>query len=115
MISYKWSIDKITVAEGGLVAKVDWRVTATDGDLKASAVGYKNLVQGDVFTPYAQLTEQQVLDWCFSPEVTTWTNIDGVEQSAISLIKDEAEAQVSDQIARQLAQKIAEPALPWQA
>jgi hypothetical protein len=39
--------------------------------------------------------------------------MDAVEQSSTRLIKDEGEAQVAGQIARQLAQKAAEPALPW--
>jgi hypothetical protein len=39
--------------------------------------------------------------------------MDDVEQSSIRLIKDEGEAQVAGQIARQLAQVAAEPALPW--
>jgi hypothetical protein len=39
--------------------------------------------------------------------------MDDVEQSSTRLIKDEGEAQVADQIARKLAQKAAEPALPW--
>ena len=113
MISYKWSIDKLTVAQDNLVVKVDWRVTATDDDLTASAVGIRTLFRGNSFIPYAQLTEQQVLDWCFEPEVITWLDINNVEQSMTKHLKDEGEAQVADQIASQLAQKATEPALPW--
>jgi hypothetical protein len=95
MISYKWSIDKLQVAEDNLVVKAEWRVTATQDDLTASAAGTQTLVRGDSFIPYEQLTEQQVLDWCFPT------------------VKDEGEAQVAGQIARQLAKKTSEPALPW--
>jgi capsid protein len=112
-MEYKWSINKVTVAEDNLVVKVDLTVTGTDGDNSASAAYSRELVRGDTFTEFAQLTEQQVLDWCFAPEVTTWLDRENVEQSSTRLIKDEGEAQVTGQIERQLAQAAAEPKLPW--
>jgi hypothetical protein len=112
-MEFKWSVNKVTVAENNLVVKVDLTITATDGDNTASANYICNLVRGDSFIPYSQLTEAQVLAWCFEPEVTIWLDIDSVEQTSIRLIKDEGEAQVAGQIARQLAQKAVEPALPW--
>ena len=112
-MEFKWSINKVTVAEDNIVIRVDMTVTATDGDNTASAAYMRDLVRGDSFIPYAQLTEQQVLDWCFEPIVTTWIGLDKKPQSSTQLIKDEGETQVAGQIARQLAQKAAEPALPW--
>jgi hypothetical protein len=110
---FKWSIDKVRVADGNLVVEVEWRVTATQGELTASAVGFKSLVRGDSFIPYEELTEQQVLDWCFAPEVITWTDRENGQQSVTKYLKNEGEAQVTDQIERQLAKKEQEPALPW--
>ena len=112
-MEYKWAIDKVQVASNNLVVKIDLTVTGIDGDASASAAYSRSLVRGDSFVPYEQLTEQQMLDWCFEPEVTTWTDIDGNEQSSTRFIKNEGEAQVAGQIARQLAQKEYEPALPW--
>ena len=112
-MEFKWTVNKLQVAQDNLVVKVDLTVTGIDGDNTASATYSRNLSRGDSFTPFNQLTEEQVLNWCFAPEVTTWTDIDDVEQSSTRLIKDEGEAQVSGQIARQLAQKESEPALPW--
>lgn len=112
-MEYKWTIDKVQVASDNLVVKVNLTVTGIDGDAFASAAYSRSLVRGDSFVSYEQLTEQQVLNWCFEPEVTTWTDIDGNEQSTTRLIKDDGEAQVAGQIARQLAQKESEPALPW--
>lgn len=109
----KWTINKLQVTEDNLVVKVELTVTGIDHGNSASAVYSRDLVRGDSFVPYEQLTEQQVLDWCFEPEVTTWTDLDNTEHSSTRLIKDEGEAQVVDQIARQLAQKESEPALPW--
>jgi hypothetical protein len=113
MISYTWTINKLQVAENNLVVKVDLTVTGIDGDLSACAAYTRTLTRGDSFVPYEQLTEQQVLDWCFVPEVITWTDMDNVEQSITKHLKDEGEAQVTGQIERQLAQKASEPALPW--
>jgi len=113
MTSYTWTIDKLQVAEGNLVVKVDLTVTGVIGDVSASAAYTRTLTRGDSFVPYEQLTEQQVLNWCFEPETIIWTNVDSVEQSTIKHLKDEGEAQVAGQIERQLAQKAAEPALPW--
>lgn len=112
-MEFKWSVNKVTVAEDNLVVKVDCIVTATDGDNTASAAYICDLVRGDSFIPFDQLTEEQVLAWCFEPVVTTWTDRNNVEQTSTRLIKDEGETQVAGQIARQLAQAAAEPALPW--
>jgi hypothetical protein len=112
-MNFKWTINKVQVAQDNLVVKVDLTVTGTDGDNSASAAYTRDLIRGDSFIPFDQLTEQQVIDWCFEPETTTWIDSDSVEQTIIRLIKNEGEAQVAGQIARQLAQKAAEPALPW--
>lgn len=112
-MEFKWSVSKVQVAQDNLVVKVDLFVVGTDGDEIASAAYSRNLVRGDSFVPYEQLTEQQVLDWCFAPEVSTWVDELKVEQTSTRLLKDEGEAQVAGQIARQLAQKNSEPALPW--
>jgi hypothetical protein len=112
-MEYKWTVNKVQVAEDNLIVTVDLTVKGTDGDNSASAAYTRSLVRGDTFIPYEQLTEQQVLAWCFAPQVITLRGKMGEEQSVTKLLKDEGEAQVADQIARQLAQKAAEPALPW--
>jgi hypothetical protein len=112
-MEFKWSVNKVTVSENNLITQVDCTITAVDGENTASAAYTRNLVRGDSFIPYDQLTEYHVLAWCFEPVVTTWTDLANVEQSSTRLIKDEGEAQVAEQIARQLAQKAAQPALPW--
>jgi hypothetical protein len=69
-MDYKWAVNKVQVAENNLIVKVDLTVTGTDGKNSASAAYSRNLTRGDTFIPYEQLTEKQVLDWCFEPEVT---------------------------------------------
>lgn len=119
-ISFKWSVSKLRVIpqlndKTNVVSVVEWLVQGTDNvnSITASASGIRSFVLGDTFTPFDQLTEQQVLDWCFELETIIWIDRDDVEQSVTKLLKDEGEAQVAGQIARQLAQKQLEPALPW--
>ena len=49
------------------------------------------------FTPYAQLTQQQVLDWCYA---------NGVDQAV-------QEALVQAQVADQIDPPVVQPPLPW--
>lgn len=112
-IEYKWSVNKVTVDKNNLIVKVELVVTGSENDNTASMSYIRNLFRGDTFIPYEKLTEQQVLDWCFAPEITSWTDLDNVDKSIVRIIKDEGETQVAGQIARQLEQAAAEPALPW--
>ena len=112
-MKFIWSVNKVTVAQDNLITQVELTVTAIDGDISTSAAYNRDLTRGNTFTPYDQLTEQQVLDWCFEPIITTWRDPDDNEQSTTRFIKEDGEAQVAGQIARQLAQKQSEPALPW--
>ena len=112
-MEFVWSVKKLTVAQDNLVIQVELSVTATDGDNIASALLFRDLVRGDTFTPYDQLTEQQVLGWCFEPIVSAVLDENNAQTIFTRLIKNEGEAQVAGQITCQLAQKAAEPALPW--
>jgi hypothetical protein len=112
-MNFKWTVNKVKVAQDNLIVKVELTVSVTENNLKASAQYSRNLQRGSTFTPYEQLTEQQVLDWCFAPEVITWIDADNVEQSVTKRLQDEGEAQVAEQIERQLAPRKADPILPW--
>jgi hypothetical protein len=120
--TFKWSIEKLRVTpqdgdKTNIVVQADWLCVAVNEEdaVQAAASGIRNFTLGDSFTPFDQLTEEQVLEWCFAPEVITWTDKDNVEQSITEHFKADGEAQVSGQIARQLAQKASEPKLPWVA
>ena len=112
-LTFKWTINKVQVAENNLVVKVELTVTGTDGNVSSSAECVRSLTRGDAFTSFEKLTEQQVLNWCFEPETVVWNDANGDQQSGVKLLKDQAESQVADQIQRQLTQKASEPALPW--
>jgi hypothetical protein len=118
-ITIKWSVTKLRVVQQNdkpnAVTTVEWMALATAdvSNLVASAAGIRQLKISDSFVPYEQLTEQQVLDWCFEPEVIDVKELDDTVTTITKNLKDEVEAQLTAQIARQLAQKQIEPALPW--
>jgi hypothetical protein len=118
-ITIKWSVTKLRVAQQNnkpnAVITVEWAALATDdvNNLVASAAGIRQLQTGDSFVPYEQLTEQQVLNWCFDPEIIKIKELDDTVTTVTKNLKTEVEAQLTAQIALQLAQKQIEPPLPW--
>jgi hypothetical protein len=105
-MEFKWSVEKVVVAEGNLVTHVHWRCEAEG----FACSGVRGLARSDSFTAYDQLTEQQVLGWCFAPETITWADpIDNTITTITKLLKDDGEAQIASQINRVKN----EPALPW--
>lgn len=118
--TFKWSIQKLRVApqqddKTNVVIQADWFCAAVNENevIQAAASGSKSFTLGDSFTPFDQLTEEQVLAWCFEPETITETDREGNVTTTVKNLKADAEAQVTGQIASQLAQKQSEPALPW--
>lgn len=83
--------DYVTVAH--------WSCNGTDGTYSGSVYSTCSfeVVQGPSFTPYANLTQDQVLGWC-------WAN--GVDKAS-------AEAAVAQQIQNQITPPVVSPALPW--
>jgi len=103
MITLSWIIERLLVrpTEGSLadvVITADWRCNGTDETYSGTCYGSCSFQPpSGSFTPYDQLTEQQVLDWCFA---------NGVDQKAI-------EANVTQQIENQINPPIIAPPLPW--
>ena len=117
--TFKWSVQKLRVApqqdeKTNIVVQADWLCVAVDeGNIvQAAASGSRSFTLGDSFTPYEELKEEQVLEWCFAPETITETDREGNVIATVKLLKEEGEAQVAGQIARQLAKQASEPALP---
>jgi hypothetical protein len=83
-----------------VVIVAHWRCNGTDGTFNATVYGTCSFSQpGEPFTPFDQLTQEQVLDWC-------WAS--GVD-------KDATEANIDTQIANQVNPPIVTPPLPWSA
>jgi hypothetical protein len=110
-ISIVWIIERLLVkpTEGSLtdvVITADWRCNGTEttgtGD---DANTYSGTCYGSAsfapptgsFTPYPDLTQEQVLNWCYS---------NGVDKTAI-------EANVTQQINDQINPPVIAPPLPW--
>ena len=104
MTTITWNISQLDCVpqapEGAdYVVTAHWNLSGTDGTYSGSVYSTCSfpVVQGESFTPYADLTQDQVLGWC-------WAN--GVD-------KDSAEAAVAQQIENQINPPIVSPPLPW--
>ena len=103
MTTITWNISQLDClpqsAEGAdYVVTAHWSCNGVDGDYSVSVYSTCSfaVVQG-AFTPYADLTQDQVLGWI-------WAN--GVD-------KDATEAAVEQQIQNQINPPIVSPPLPW--
>ena len=100
---FTWSVEKMLCAPtvgsySNVVIQAHWRcVGDIDGDTY-SAYGTCNLVEPDTnFTPYEQLTQQQVLEWC-------WEN---------GLSKKQVENAMTKNHDDKINPSTISPALPW--
>ena len=102
-----WLIERLLVkpTEGSntdVVITADWRC---NGTVQSPTEAYSGTCYGscsfapptDSFTPYPDLTQEQVLNWCYA---------NGVDQSAI-------EANVTAQIENQINPPVVSLPLPW--
>lgn len=111
-MKFKWAVEKVnTVGDNNLIEIVFLTCTASKEGVSETYQCIKVLQPSDTFIEYYQLTEQQVLDWCFAPQITETKNSFG--EVTIKNLKEETEAFLSASVERQLAQRAASPALPW--
>jgi hypothetical protein len=102
-ISILWIIERLLVkpTEGTLtdvVITADWRCNGTQDQYSGTCYGSASFAPpSGEFTPYPDLTQDQVLGWCFA---------NGVDQKAI-------EANVTLQIENQINPPVIAPPLPW--
>jgi hypothetical protein len=99
-----WVIEQMSVVpqldgETDVVVTAAWRCNGVDGQYYGTVYGTAGftLAQASTFTPYDQLTEQQVLDWCYE---------NGVDKTA-------TEANVDQQIQNQINPPVVTLPLPW--
>lgn len=86
-----------------VVFTVHWQLNGTDGEHTGSVYGSSAVLlnEGGSFTPFANLTEAQVIGWVH--EALGEESVAGFEAS------------VADQIANQINPPVVSPALPWSA
>ena len=103
MATYTWNVSAIDCypqadGETNVVFNVHWQLSATQDTYSGSVYSTCGVpAPTGAFTPYADLTQDQVLSWI-------WAN--GVD-------KDSAEAAVQAQIDAQITPTVVQPALPW--
>ena len=103
MITLSWIIERLLVkpTEGTLtdvVITADWRCNGSQDQYSGTCYGSTSFAPpSGSFTPYEDLTQDQVLGWCYE---------NGVDQASI-------EANVSAQIADQINPPVIAPPLPW--
>jgi hypothetical protein len=96
-IAYNWSInntDRLTA--DGFITTAYWNCNARDGEYFSHSYGSCGFASATPVIPYASVTEQDVLDWC-------WAN--GVD-------KDAVEASLAAQIDLQKA-PVTATGVPW--
>jgi hypothetical protein len=96
-ITYSWVIENCTHnTDNGFITNASWRCNAQDGQYASTVYGSCGFSGGTPSVPYANVTQQQVLDWC-------WAN--GVNKEA-------TEANCAQQIELQ-KNPVSENGLPW--
>lgn len=103
MTTYNWQIVSMSAysqidGESDVVFQVNWQCQATDETYQATSVGSVSVEYqaGSPFTPYNQLTQEQVWGW-----------IDP------SIDKPEIEANLQSMIDAQKTPTVVTPPLPW--
>jgi len=103
MITILWLIERLLVkpTEGSnidVVITADWRCNGSQDNYSGTCYGSCSFVPpSGSFTPYEDLTQEQVLQWCYE---------NGVDKTAI-------EANVSLQIENQINPPVVTLPLPW--
>lgn len=105
-ITNTWNIVRLDCypeldGETDVVFTCHWVLSGTDGTHTGSVYGSVGVTldEGATFTPYASLTEAQVIGWVK----------DALGEEAVAA----AEANVAEQIANQISPPVVHPALPW--
>jgi hypothetical protein len=97
MTTYNWTISQTDYdISTGFIFCAHWQCVATDGDYTASAYSTCSFATATPSIPYASVTEQEVLNWC-------WNN--GVS-------KDATEASLAQQI-ELLKNPVSAAGVPW--
>jgi hypothetical protein len=98
-IAYNWTISTTNYeTKNGFITTAHWTASAVDGDYTASIYSTCSWADGSPTVPYADVTMQEVLDWC-------WAS--GVD-------KDATEAALANNIAAQKNPPVA-TGTPWSA
>ena len=97
-----WKVEKCeSVAETGYINKVYWKAQLRDGDYLATEYGARMFDEGSPELPYDQVTEQDILEWIWSEESGTTSDV-----------KNKIETKLTERIEEAKQPKI-NVGLPW--
>lgn len=99
---FNWKIESVLVKpqEGDrtdVVAMVHWRCSANENGQYGVCYGNMTFVAGETFIAFQDLTQEQVLDWCFA---------NGVDKTGV-------EAIVTNSLANKITAPIENKIPPW--
>lgn len=99
---FNWKIEAVLVKpqEGDrtdVVATVHWRCSANQDTQWGVCYGNMSFVAGDTFIPYQDITQEQMLEWCFA---------NGVDKAGV-------EAIVTKSLANKVVGSIEMKLPPW--
>jgi hypothetical protein len=85
-ITYEWDLNSMDVIRQhndfqNVVCRVVWKCTAIDGENRKEMIGVQDLAThnlGPDFTPYEELTKEQILTW-----TKVFLNVPAIEQSLV--------------------------------
>ena len=98
-IAYNWTITQTDYeVSNGFINCAHWTATAVDGDYTASIYSTCSWADGTPTVPYNQVTQQEVLEWCWDSGVS----------------KDATEAALAQNIALQ-KNPVTATGVPWSA
>ena len=103
MITISWLIERLLTkpvdgSNTDVVITADWRCNGSQDSFSGTCYGSCSFAPpSGSFTPYADLTQEQILGWCYA---------NGVDQAAI-------EANVTAQIQNQINPPVVSLPLPW--
>jgi hypothetical protein len=71
MTTYNWTITQTNYeVSNGFITTAHWTATAVDGDFTASIYSTCSWADGSPTIPYNQVTEAEVLQWCWDSGVS---------------------------------------------
>ena len=81
-IEYKWTITQTDfLTADGDITTAHWTATAVDGEYTASIYSTCSWPEGSLVIPYADVTQADVLDWCWTSGVDRDATEEALAQS----------------------------------
>jgi hypothetical protein len=124
MTTFNWTVEWMNTTPvasnpSECVIAVGWKCAAVDGQYQTVASGVCNLFYkpGSAYTPYQNLTQSQVLKWCWDAAKEHFVDAEGnkVYTNPTGVNKEATERALQQTINNQKQPPVIQPPLPWSA